>query len=249
MATFGKPSVLVLGLFFAVAPAWSQSNPPANPPAAPAAAAPATPAPAAPAAADQPATPDSQAAPADGNQPPADAAAPDASQTEDVLPDLQGNSDEGDLSIGEIPAVETVELTPDTARKALDAFVMAKDKYKDADLESFENLQDFVDQDPKGKDFETDIKSFGFSNVNEWNVAITTLSFAYGNMLDDQTADIKAQIDEVQKDTTIAQDMRDRMVKALTAMIPTDNNKKILEDLAKDTAYADKLKQLDTEEE
>jgi hypothetical protein len=110
-------------------------------------------------------------------------------------------------------------------------------------------LQDFVDQDARGKEFDTDIKSFGFANVNDWNIAITTLSFAYGNQLDDQTADIKQQIDDVQKDTTIAQDMRDRMVKSLNAMIPSENNKKITEELSKDAAYAEKLKQLDTEEE
>ena len=154
-----------------------------------------------------------------------------------------------DISVGEIPAVETIELTAETARKAIDGYVLVREKYKDAALENYENLQDFVEQDPRGKDFETDIKSFGFANVNDWNIAVTTVGFAYSNLLDDQTEDIKLQIEEVKADTEMAQDMRDRMVQALSAMIPSDNNRKIVEEMMKDAAFAEKLKQLETEEE
>ena len=168
--------------------------------------------------------------------------------TEDVLPDLSPQPGE-DFSVGEIPTVEVVELTPDLARKAIDAFAVVHEKYKDAPLENYENLQDFVDQDPQGKEFEADLKSFGFATANEWNVAVTTLGFAYSNQLDDQTADLRQQIEEVKSDTEMAQDMRDRMVQALSAMIPSDNNRKVVEEMMKDAAYSEKLKLLETEEE
>jgi hypothetical protein len=168
--------------------------------------------------------------------------------TDPSAADTEGG-DDGGLSIGEIPAVETEELTADMARKALDAYVLVHDKYKDSPLENYDDLQAFVDKDPKGKDFETDVKGFGFKDVNDWNLAITTLSFAYTNVLDDQTADIKQQIEEVTADTEMAQDMKDRMIKSLKAMIPSDNNHKIVDDLMKDTAYSDKIKLLETTEE
>lgn len=169
---------------------------------------------------------------------------------QDVLPDLSGEDQTGDdVSVGEIPAVETVELTADTARKAIDAYVLVREKYKDAALENYENLQEFVERDPRGKDFEGDIKSFGFSNVDDWNIAVTTIGFAYANLLDDQTEDIRLQIEEVKADTEMAQDMRDRMVQALSAMIPSENNRKIVEEMMKDPAHIEKLKQLETEEE
>lgn len=192
--------------------------------------------------------------------PPADATAPapDAATNPDVpapgavvdpsAADTEGGASDG-LSIGEIPAVETEELTADLARKALDAYVLVHDKYKDSPLENYDDLQGFVDKDPKGKAFEMDIKAFGFKDVNDWNLAITTLSFAYTNVLDDQTADIKLQIGEVTADTEMAQDIKDRMIKSLTAMIPSDNNHKIVVDLMKDPAYSEKIKQLETTEE
>jgi hypothetical protein len=163
-------------------------------------------------------------------------------------PDAQGGETDG-LSIGEIPAVDTEELTADMARKALDAYVVVHVKYQDSPLENYDDLQAFVDKDPKGKEFEADVKAFGFKDVNDWNLAITTLSFTFTNVLDDQTADYKQQIDEVNADTEMAQDMKDRMVKSLKALIPSPNNQKIVEDLIADPVYGEKIKQLESSEE
>jgi hypothetical protein len=156
---------------------------------------------------------------------------------------------EDEVSIGEIPIVQMVELTPETARKAVDAYVIVKDKYKDAALENFDSLQDFVDRDPLGKAFEADIKAAGFANVTEWNLAITTVGAAYSNIVDDQSTDIKQQIEEVEKDTELAQDMKDRIITSLNALIPSENNHKIVQEMIDNPVYAEKLKLLETEEE
>ena len=196
-----------------------------------------------------PADPAAEAAP--------DAAAPAAPQGEDLTqsdPEQpEATDDEGtspdELSLGEIPVIETMELTPDIARRALDSYLSTKEKYSDTDLEQYENLQDFVDQTPEGKNFEADIKAAGFANVADWNLAITTLGVIYGSVIDDQTPDLLQQIQEVEQDTELAQDIKDRMIKALKAMIPSGNNKKIVEDMMADAVYGPKLKQLDIEEE
>lgn len=154
-----------------------------------------------------------------------------------------------DISLGEIPVVQMVELTADSARRSIDAYVLLKDKYKDAKLEDFESLQDFVDRDAQGKAFEVDVKAAGFDNVTQWNDTITTVSSAYANIVDDQSADIKLQIEEVQKDVELAQDMKDRIVASLNALIPSENNRKIVQELIDNPAYTEKLKALETEEE
>ncbi len=156
---------------------------------------------------------------------------------------------EDEVSIGEIPVVQMVELTPETAQKAVDAYVIVKDKYKDAALENFDSLQDFVDRDPLGKAFEADIKAAGFANVTDWNLAITTVGAAYSNIIDDQSTDIKQQIEEVEKDTELAQDMKDRIITSLKALIPSENNHKVVQELIDNPAYTEKLKLLETEEE
>lgn len=228
---------------FGLQPAFAQAASPLEIPAAPPAGGTATP-PAAPA----PATPPAAAVPAPTPGTPGVTPAPEA-------PAEAGQEDTGDvpgdeeLSLGEIPVIETIELTPDLAKRALDSYIAAREKYADSDLEQFENLQDFVDQTEDGKAFETDIKAAGFANVTDWNLAITTLGLTYGSIIDDQTPDLLLQIKEVEEDTEMAQDIKDRMVKALKALIPSDNNKKVVEDLMEDPVYGEKLKLLDIEEE
>jgi hypothetical protein len=194
-----------------------------------------------------PAAPTDQTAPAVNPPAATDAPAADAPSVDAPI-DPSADDTQG-MSIGEVPAVQTEELTPDMARKALDAYVLVQTKYQDSPLENFDTLQAFVDADPKGKDFEADIKTFGFPNVNDWNLAVTTLSFAYTNVLDDQTADIKQQIDETAANNELAQDMKDRMITSLKAMIPSANNTKIVTDLIADPVYGDKIKLLETTEE
>ncbi len=180
-----------------------------------------------------PAATDTPPAPGDSAAPPGD---------EEAQP-----SDEP--SLGEVEEVKIVDLNPDMAQRALDAYVLLKDKYKDAQLENYESLQNFVDRDPQGKAFETDVKAAGFANVDEWNTAITTVSNAYSNIVNDQSADINQQIEDVQKDPELAQDMKDRLTNSLKALIPTENNRKVVQGLIDNTANTEKMKQLDTEEE
>jgi hypothetical protein len=195
--------------------------------------------------------------PVTGQQPPEpdQPSAQGGQQGEDLTsPDDTGDSGEDsdvspdEMSLGEIPSITTIELTPDIARRAVDTFVLVRDKYKDANLEEYENLQDFVDQTADGKNFEADVKAHGFGNVNEWNTAITTVGFAYSALTDDQTEDIKLQVEEVKKDASIAQDLKDKMVASLNAMIPSDNNRKVVQAMMEEPAYSEKLKLLAEEE-
>ena len=176
--------------------------------------------------------------------------APATPEPPPAMEDEDGDSpDNQELSLGEIPIIETIELTPDLAKRALDSYIAAREKFVNSDLDQFENLQDFVDQTEDGKAFEADIKAAGFTNVTDWNLAITTLGLTYGSIVDDQTPDLLLQIEEIQQDTEMAQDIKDRMVKALKALIPSDNNRKVVEDLLNDPVYGGKLKLLDIEEE
>ncbi len=175
-----------------------------------------------------------------------DAKVPDAPATDPSAPDTAGS---GDVSIGEVPDIQVEELTPDLAKKAIDGYVMVHEKYQDSPLEDYQDLQEFVDKDPKGKQFETDIKGFGFNTVNDWNLAVSSVSLAYNNILNDQTADVKQQIEDIQKSTDMAQDMKDKQVKALQNSLPSENNTKIVQDLIKDTTYSEKIKLLESTEE
>jgi len=171
----------------------------------------------------------------DLTQPPPDADAA-AGSGETISPD--------ELNLGEVPVIKTIELTVDAAKRALDVFAIVREKYKDANLEEYEDLQEFVDKAPEGKAFETDVKAQWFSTVTEWNTVITSVGFAYSAIMDDQSTEIALQIEEIKKDNTIAQDMKDKMIASLSAMIPSDNNRRVVQDLMNEPGYADKLASL-----
>jgi hypothetical protein len=159
---------------------------------------------------------------------------------------MEGGSD---VSLGEIPDVETEELTAVRARKAVDGFYLLQNKYQDSPLEDYTDLQEFVEKDPKGPELDKDIKALGFKSVMDWNVAVTSVSVAYNNILDDQTADIKQQIEDVKASKDLAQDMKDRTIKSLQNSIPSENNTKLVQELIKDKDYSEKIKLLESTEE
>lgn len=196
-------------------------------------------------------TPPAPATPPVDSKPaaPAPAVEPPAPNAEVAPTDPSAPDTEGDMSLGEIDTVETEELTLEIARKAIDAYMMVQEKYKDSPLADYQDLQEFVDKDPKGKELDADVKSFGFKDVNDWNLAVTTIGVTYNNQLNDQTTEINQQIADVMADTTIAQDMKDRMIKNFKASIPSENNRKIIEEVSKDPAYTEKIKLFESTEE
>jgi hypothetical protein len=230
----------------------AQQQPTPAPQATPVPVVPAAPAPTAPATAAPPAvTPPAPAAPAPPAPETGTETGPAATTVDPVDPAEVPGDDAAveDFSIGDIPVVDTLELTIEKSKKALDTYVLVSEKYKEAALEDYQNLQDFVEQAPLGKSFESDVKSAGFTDVNEWNNTITSLSFAYDNSINDQTAQTEQQIKDLEADVDIAQDMRERMIKALRALIPSDNNKKVVAELKNDPVYGPKIKLLETETE
>jgi hypothetical protein len=150
---------------------------------------------------------------------------------------------------GEVPPVETIELTDDIARRALDAFVAVKDKYKDTALENYESLEQFVRETEVGKQFDVDIKKFGFDNVTAWNTAVTTVSFAYSAVAENQEQEIKKQIDDLKQDKEIQEPMKAKIIASLIAMLPSENNKAVIKKLMEDQGYVAKLKSLTEETE
>ena len=146
---------------------------------------------------------------------------------------------------GAIAPVETVELTLDAAKRALDAFADVRDKYNDQGIENFESLEEFVTNTDAGKRLEADIKAHGFSDVTEWNKTVTTVSFAYSAVFDGQETDIRRQIEAIRNDRGLDEAERGQILAYLDSLLPSENNKKVLRELLDDPIYRERLKLLD----
>ena len=63
-----------------------------------------------------------------------------------------------------------------------------------------------------GKQFDADIKKFGFDSVTAWNTAVTTVSFAYSAVAENQEREIKKQIDDLKQDKDIQEPMKTKII-------------------------------------
>ncbi|MGE0210913.1 MAG: hypothetical protein AB7S41_04390 [Parvibaculaceae bacterium] len=149
------------------------------------------------------------------------------------------------LEPDDVPAIATVELTDDSARRAIDGFAAVNDRYNDRGLDEYDTLEEFVEKTDAGKELEAEIKKFGFPNITQWNTTIMAVSFAYSALDEAQEKSVREQIEEVRADKTLDESTRTRMIASLNALIPSTNNKEIVRKLTQEPAYAEKLKLLE----
>jgi hypothetical protein len=153
--------------------------------------------------------------------------------------------DQGRRSAGDL---DVQDLTVDAAKRAIDAFAEVRDKYNDAGMENYESLEDFVAETQAGKRLESEIREFGFSDIGDWNETIMLVGIAYSAFVYDYAADLRQQIREIRDDRTIDDDMRAQLIAGLNALMPSRNNRVVMQELFNDQAYRDKLRLLEEEE-
>jgi hypothetical protein len=144
--------------------------------------------------------------------------------------------------------IETEELSVDAAKRALDAFAEVRDKYTGEGLEDYISLEAFVSETEAGKRLEADIMAHGFSDITDWNETITAVGSAYSAIIYDYASDLRQQIEAVRNDPKLDEAMRARLVAGLTALMPPQTNRTVLQALLDDPIYRNKLRLLQEEE-
>jgi hypothetical protein len=69
-------------------------------------------------------------------------------------------------------------LSVDAARRAIDAFVAVRDKYTADGIEDYASLEAFVAETEAGRWLEAEIKTYGFTDISDWNLTIMAVGSA-----------------------------------------------------------------------
>ena len=155
------------------------------------------------------------------------------------VPSAPGSLDE---IIGEdIPNLKAVELTEDTAKRALDAFEEVFGKFPDEEIAKYPTLQDFADKSPLGRKFAAIIHRHGFKSVAEWNDIISNIGFALTSIEEGDDGEILTQIRETEQRTDLPKERKEKLLNYLRVLIPSENNRKVVERLLEDPVYRRKL--------
>lgn len=165
----------------------------------------------------------------------------------DVPPDFTYEENPGtektleDVISEDIPNLKAVELAEDTAKRALDAFEEVFGKFDDAEIAKYPTLQEFADKSPEGRKFAAIIRRHGFASVAEWNDIISNIGFAYTSIQEGHDDEIFRQIHETEKRTDLPKERKEKLLRYLRALVPSLNNRKIVQKLMKDPVYRKKL--------
>ena len=143
---------------------------------------------------------------------------------------------------------QTVFLTVGAAKRAVDAFVAVRDKYNNEGIENYNSLEEFVAETEAGKRLEADVAAHGFDDISDWNRTIMAVGFAYSAIVYDYATDLRQQIEEVREDRSLDESMRTQLIAGLNALMPSRNNRSVLQALLRDPIYRDKLRLLQEEE-
>lgn len=148
----------------------------------------------------------------------------------------------------EMQIFDQVELTEDSARRAIDAVILIEEKY---DEETLQRLGELDPEDAEGQipaSIANDIRSFGFNEAGEWSTTVRSVGFAYMAIQDDNLAEMEAAIAEIEADTSMPEELRARMLAMFTSMIPSQNNIDVVTALTADPDYAAKLETIFSDE-
>ena len=159
-----------------------------------------------------------------------------------------GGEDGSSVTTEVVGTVEQVRLSEDSAKRALDGFILLKSKYQDTDIAEYETLEQFVAEAREGKALEADIKQAGFASVGEWNNTIMSVSFAYAAVSSTQEQEIRAEIDSIRKDEGLDPELKKSLIESLESMLPSEHNKQVVLKLNAQPDWAEKLKMLAEDE-
>ncbi len=166
---------------------------------------------------------------------------------QDALPHGDDEQPLDALIAEDIPNIRAIELEPRKAKKALEALEAVYGKYDDKGMNDYPTLQEFADKTEAGKKMQEEIRKFGFANVEEWNIVIMNIGFAYSALDDNSDEELLRQIREVENNGKLKEEDKKRMIANLRALIPSPNNRKVVRELLDDPLYARKLKLLDAD--
>lgn len=139
-------------------------------------------------------------------------------------------------------------LSIDSARRAIDAFVAVREAYSHEGIENYPSLEAFAAETEAGKRLEADIKTYGFADISDWNRTITAVGSAYSAITYDLTTDLRQQIEAVRVDRSLDPETRARLIAGLTALLPSRNNRTVVQALFDDPIYRERLRLFQEEE-
>jgi hypothetical protein len=146
-------------------------------------------------------------------------------------------------NMGGMPRIPTVELTDESAKNAIDAYLILREKYGD-EIPPANQAQAATEGMAAAADVNSVVTGKGFKDTQDWQKAITSVVLAQGFLKKGDSADMDKKIAELEANPQIPAAYKQQMLGMLKNMRPSENNLKVVKALMADPAYAKKIAEI-----
>lgn len=144
---------------------------------------------------------------------------------------------------GGLPKISTVELTDESAKNAIDAYLTLREKYGDK-IPPASEAEAAKEGIAAAADVNSIVTGKGFKDTADWQKAITSVALAQGFAKQGNSADVDKKIAELEANSQIPAAYKQQMLGMLKSMRPSENNMKVVKGLLADPEYAKKIAEI-----
>jgi hypothetical protein len=144
---------------------------------------------------------------------------------------------------GGIPKIPTVELTDESAKNAIDAYLTLREKYGEK-IPPANQAQALKEGMASVEDVNAVVTGKGFGSTEDWQKAITSVALAQGFLKEGGTGDMDKKIAELEANPQIPAAYKQQMLGMLKGMRPSDNNLNVVKGLLADPTYGEKIAEI-----
>lgn len=144
---------------------------------------------------------------------------------------------------GGMPKIPSVELTDQSAKNAIDAYLILREKYGDK-VPPANQAQGLADGTAALADMNRILTEKGFKSAEDWQKAITSVVVAQGFLEGSEGSNMDEKIAELEANPQIPAAYKQQMLGMLKSMRPSENNLTVVEGLLADPTYREKIAEI-----
>lgn len=145
--------------------------------------------------------------------------------------------------MGGMPKIPTVELTDQSAKNAIDAYLVLREKYGDK-VPPANQQKALAEGSAAWADINGVITEKGFKSPEEWQKTITGVALAQGFLEGGKADDMDKKIAELKANPQIPAAYKQQMLGVLESVRPSENNLSVVKGLLADPTYGKKIAEI-----
>lgn len=133
--------------------------------------------------------------------------------------------------------LDQVELTEDDAKRALRAYIVLKEKYKDV-APAGSDAQSFAQAMMAHGALTSTLTEYGFADIQAWYRVLTSFIIAHTAAVEGKMEEMQASLQQLRDTPNLPEATKEQMIAQLSALLPSEQNLAVAEAVSADPEFA-----------